>query len=234
MIITEQTAVGDVAAAIPESVRVFERHGLDFCCGGRTPLAVACDEAGLSFADIAQEISAEITPAVLAAPDWTAEPLPRLIDHIVSTYHDALRREVPRLRELADKVAQVHGSKGPGLERIRLIVDALGHDLLTHVLKEEVVLFPAIRRLAAGLPATLPLGASIAVIEAEHDDAGALLRELRTLTDDYVPPTWACGSVRTLYSQLEQLEHALHIHVHLENNVLFARALGGRPVSAAK
>ena len=113
MVITENTTVADIASAIPSSVRIFQRHGIDFCCGGKRPLAVACRERGVSFTEIARTIEASIESGMRDERDWTREPLHVLVDHIVATYHEPLREELPRLESMAAKVLRVHGSKAP-------------------------------------------------------------------------------------------------------------------------
>ena len=228
MNITEHTTVAEIASTLPASVRVFQRHGVDFCCGGRRPLAVVCAEQGVSFAEMARDIqtAAAIPPA--DARDWTAASLASLIDHIIATYHDVLRTELPRLDTLAAKAAQAHVSRAPFLVRVAAIVGELSGELRDHMAKEETVLFPAIRAVEVGhaFDAMLVPGA-VAVLEAEHDRAGALLGELRRITDGYVAPDWSCATLRALYQGLAELEAAMHVHVHLENNVLFPRAIAG-------
>ena len=225
MVITEHTSVGDIAAAIPSSVRVFQRHGIDFCCGGRTPLSVACRERGVPFTDVVRAVEESATPAGPEDRDWTREPLGALIDHIVRTYHMPLRDELPRLEAMAAKVARVHGAKAPHLARVDALVPELSADLTLHMQKEEGMLFPAINALAADRAPGIPIGAPIHVMEHEHDRAGEVLAELREITGGYVAPPWACGTFQALYQGLAELESDMHQHVHLENNVLFPRAL---------
>jgi regulator of cell morphogenesis and NO signaling len=226
MTITEHTPVADIASAFPSSVRVFQRHGIDFCCGGKTPLAVACQEHGVAFAAIVRDIEAAAHAPAHDERDWNHEPLHALIEHVVSTYHDPLREELPRLEAMAAKVSWVHGARASHLARLEAVVSELSAELTTHMRKEEMVLFPAIRTIekGRGRPA-VPISAPISVMEAEHDHAGALLSELRTMTDGYVAPSWACQTFRALYDGLSELEDAMHVHVHLENNILFPRAL---------
>jgi regulator of cell morphogenesis and NO signaling len=226
MLISETTTVAEVASTLPSSVRVFQRYGIDFCCGGKTALASACQVQGVSYADLVDAIEASAQQPTADARDWNREPLHAIADHIVATYHEPLREELPRLEAMAAKVHRVHGGKAPYLARLDAIVSELSADLRSHMHKEETVLFPAIRAVAAGSGrAPIPISAPITVMEAEHDHAGALLSELRAITDGYVAPEWACQTFRALYHGLADLEAAMHVHVHLENNVLFPRAV---------
>jgi regulator of cell morphogenesis and NO signaling len=224
MTITESTTVAEIASALPASVRLFQRHGIDFCCGGRTPLAVACEQQGLSFTDVARDIEALEAAPALESRDWAKEPLPALIDHILTAYHAPLGEELPRLESMASRVAHVHGSRASFLHALEKTVLELSSELRGHMRKEELVLFPAIRAIVAGESAR-PVSAPIQVMEDEHDDAGALLAELRRLTGNYEAPEWACGTFRALYAGLAELESEMHMHVHLENNILFPRTL---------
>src|SRR5688572_11397041 len=226
MTITESTTVADIASSFPSSVRVFQRHGIDFCCGGKTSLAVACHEQGVPVADLVRAIEASTRTAEPEDRDWNAEPLHVLINYIVATYHLPLREELPRLESMAAKVSRVHGAKAPHLTRLEAIVSELSADLRAHMGKEELVLFPAIRAVERGQgQPSVPLAAPIGVMEDEHDRAGALLSELRAISDGYVTPVWACQTFRALYHGLSELEAAMHVHVHLENNILFPRVL---------
>jgi regulator of cell morphogenesis and NO signaling len=135
-----------------------------------------------------------------------------------------LRAELPRLEAMALKDAAVHGDKEPALRQIEDVLGELSADLNEHMIKEEHVLFPAIRSVDAGT-ARMPISTPISVMEHEHDRAGALLAELRHLSADYVPPAWGCATLRAFYEGLAELEASMHVHVHLENNVLFPRAL---------
>ena len=162
--------------------------------------------------------------------DWLHESQGNLTSHIVTAYHQPLREELPRLQAMAVKVARVHGGKAPYLARLDAIVAELSADLMTHMQKEAMILFPAIDALAhgaAGRP--FPIAMPIAVMETEHDHAGNLLEELRAITSGYQVPDWGCWTLRALYQGLAELEAAMHVHVHvdvhLENNVLGPRAL---------
>jgi regulator of cell morphogenesis and NO signaling len=226
MTITEQTTVAEIVSALPSSVRVLQRHGIDFCCGGKTPLGAACREHGVPFAELAGAIEASSAQPANDVRDWNRESLHALIDHIVTTYHDSLREELPRLESMSAKVARVHGIKAPHLRRVEALLMALSADLRAHIHKEEMVLFPAIRAIERRDGSSLAtIETPIAVMELEHDRAGGQLSELRAVTRGYVAPEWACETLRALYHGLSELESAMHVHVHLENNVLFPRAL---------
>lgn len=231
MTITETTTVAEIASAIPSSVRVFQRHGIDFCCGGKIPLAVVCEQQGLSFADVIAAIEASAARPPVDDRDWTHESLDRLIAHIVDAYHNPLRTELPRLETMATRVLHVHGATASHLARLDAIVAELAEDLQTHMRKEEMVLFPAIRATELGRQGAMPIATPIGVMEHEHDRAGALLAELRTITGGYRAPDWACETYRALYHGLSEMEAQMHVHVHLENNILFPRALASVHVS---
>ena len=231
MTITERTTVADIAATIPSSVTIFERAGIDFCCGGRRPLAVACDEAGVPFEEMARAITAAEAQRPDAQRDWLTTPLTELADHIVDTYHAQHREQLPQLQAWTRRAVAAHGGAHPGLfETIERTLADLTTELQDHMNMEERILFPAIRARERGdwNPA-IPLAGVIRAMEQEHDDAGAAIAELRRVTQGYEAPHWACATVKALYSGLGELEAALHVHVHLENNVLFPRALALTP-----
>jgi regulator of cell morphogenesis and NO signaling len=221
---TPTATLADIVNANPAAARILERHRLDYCCGGRHTLATACTDAGVDPAVVQAELD-----AAGAGPEagWTAMDAATLVDHIESTHHRYLHEELPRLSELAAKVLGVHGGRHGELAAVARTYEALRADLEPHLAKEEQVLFPMIRQLAAAGPAAPPTfhGGSIAspirVMLLEHDRAGELLAELRTLTGDYAPPHDACASYTALYLGLAELEADTHLHVHKENNVLF-------------
>lgn len=218
--VSRTTPVGELAARHPLATRVFARHHIDFCCGGGRPLGDVCEKQGLDVDAVLSEIENELAPAE-DRQRWDLAPLGTLIDHIVNRYHLALREELPRLEAMARKVARVHGDKDP--ERLEALLQTfliLKAELDEHMLKEEQVLFPMIRR-GHGAGADHP----IAVMVREHQGAGDGLNRIRVLTGDYTVPPEACNTWRALWHGLEALETDLHEHIHLENNILFPRAL---------
>ena len=230
MSISPETTVADIATAAPATIRIFQHHHIDFCCGGRIPLAQACAERGLETDLVLTQLQAATSPAT-AEPTWADASLAALISHIQSRYHEPLRTELPRLEAMVAKVLNRHGDKLPDvLPPLYETFVSLRHELLEHMLKEDRVLFPVIAALEAGAPLPVADAAAwmpspVAVMEAEHEAAGAALARMRTLTNDYTPPEWACPTFRGLYFGLAQLETDMHLHVHLENNVLFPRAM---------
>ena len=214
---TPTTPVGDIATEQPLATRVFARHGIDFCCGGGIPVGEACRARGLDPDAVLREIAAETAPPGLRATRWRDEPVTALVDHLLEAYHRPLWEELPRLDAMAEKVLAVHHDKDPErLGTLRELVAALRADLEPHMMKEEQVLFPMIR--AGHVP-----DGPIAVMEAEHEAVGELLRRVRVVTGDFTVPAEACNTWRALWAGLEALERDLHEHIHLENNVLFPR-----------
>lgn len=221
MMIQPNATLADLATAYPAASRVFHRLGLDYCCGGRRTVLEACESRGLEARDVLEEIE-NSQPEAAAGTPWSERPLSELIDHIVRHYHEALRRELPELVALAEKVERRHAEKASrpaGLaEHLRRIHAAV----LEHLEKEEQVLFPMILA-GHGVGAAGP----VQVMEQEHRDHAANLARTRALAHDLVPPEEACTSWRALYLRLHELEAQLMEHIHLENYVLFPRALRG-------
>jgi regulator of cell morphogenesis and NO signaling len=221
MPIQADTTVGRIAAEHPIATRVFARHQIDFCCGGGRPIAEICEAKDLDIEAILAEIQEELSSAEPDDERWTEAPLTELIDHIVESYHRRLDEELPRLELMAKKVLRVHGDKAPDV--LPALVDTflgLRSELEDHMAKEEQILFPMIRE-GQGASTVAP----ISMMEHEHDSAGRALRRIRELTDDYQVPEGACNTWRALWHGLAALEEDMHQHIHLENNILFPRAL---------
>ena len=228
--ITADRTVGELVTESPGRSRVFEEHGIDYCCGGKKPLAEACATKGVSAADLIQQLTdADAAASEEDGTDYSAMALDDLVVHIVSTHHAYLGRELPRLEQMAEKVAKVHGEKDSRLGELAEVVNALVAELTAHMMKEERILFPVIQQLAQSdtMPA-IPFGTvanPIRAMEAEHDSAGGALERLRELTDGFTPPDWACNTYRALFDGLRELESDLHQHIHKENNILFPKAI---------
>ncbi len=223
MEITSEMTLGEVVTDHPSLARELERRGLDYCCGGGRTLADACANLRLDPHTIVTELSN--TAGAESRGEWASMDAAALVDHLELTHHRYLWDEMPRLSALADKVLGAHGARHPEINEIRRCWDEIRADLEPHLLKEEKMLFPMIRELAAAKTAPdLPCGSltnPISVMLREHDGVGELMAQLRTLTNDYRPPSDGCASYQAWFADLEALESDTHLHIHKENNLLF-------------
>ena len=233
-VITEKT-VRELAIENAGATKIFEKLGIDYCCGGNQTLEEACRSASIPVDRVLRSLDEATAPSTANSEDrdWQAEPLGDLISHITTTHHKYTREAIARLTPLAAKVCSVHGANHPELLQIRDLFTGLAQELAAHLMKEEMVLFPYIVRMEEAvvektpvLPA--PFGTVenlVSMMEHEHDSAGKALRGMRELSRGYAPPSDACVSYQTLYKALAELEADLHQHIHLENNILFPRAI---------
>lgn len=219
--------IGTIVAADWRAAAVFERFGIDFCCGGSRSVADACHSVGVDLAEVEREVE-QLSPGEAAedVSQWTVD---RLVDHILQTHHAYVRSALPRIAGYLTKLTDVHGARHPELVQIGAGFDTLSGDFLQHMLKEEHVLFPYIRELAGRTwLGPSPFGTvenPIRMMEREHEDASRQVREIRRLADGYTPPPDGCTTYRVCFEELAQFERDLLRHVHLENNVLFPRAV---------
>lgn len=222
-----ETTVGAIVAAQPLLARVFERVGIDYCCGGKKTLAAACAARGLDASTFVAVLEAVPFGAPENAVDAAAMSLTALADHIERTHHVYVKEELPVLLEQAERVAAKHGDRDPALREVAALVRQITEEMFQHMAKEEVVLFPLVRGLDDGeRPSHCgSLANPIAQMEHEHADAGQALARLRELTHGFIAPAEACNTLRALLAGLARFEADLHLHVHKENNVLFPRAL---------
>lgn len=208
----------------PATARVFQAQGIDFCCRGDVTVDVACAERNLDPVAVCEALRAAVAEGeARAADDVRALSTAALTARIVDRHHGYLRRVLPWLVQLSNKVARVHGAGDERLLEVRDLVAALEELLIPHLDQEEEVLFPA---LVARAPDRALVERELLAMRAEHEEVGARLARLRRLTDDYAAPTWACTSYRTLLADLLDLETDLLRHVHLENHALLPRFLG--------
>lgn len=214
----ERNTLAAIVADNPATARVLQRHGLDFCCGGRRTLAEACQRANLDSGQILVELDEADAP--IGEIDVTGLSQTELVRHILRRYHEPLRPELARLLEMTRKAERVHGDKPEWPSSLREHLEAAFAAIADHLAKEERILFPAIEA-GRGFLARMP----ILVMMREHDDHGVNLEAIRELTNGYRPPAAACATWRILYRGLEDLELDLMKHIHVENNILFPRAL---------
>lgn len=228
MTITETTQVAEVASKFPATIRVFQRNGVDFCCGGKRPLSEVCEESGIAFDGLKGELQAAIDGPAPAVPSLVDMPLEQLTRWIVERYHVWLKDEMPRMSQMMDKVLRVHGERHPELAAVARTYAAIQADIVPHLMKEEQILFPYIERLASRDVGSSCFGTvenPIRMMEYEHEVVGGLLAELRRLTSGYTAPEDACNTFRGLYHAFSELEKDTHEHIHVENNILHPRAL---------
>lgn len=230
-------SVGEVVSEDYRRAATFKRHGIDFCCGGGQSVEDACERVGAPYEEVERQLRTAPGPsAPVTHPDprgWSAD---FLADYIVNVHYRYVRETLPVLRQFSEKVARVHGEAHPELVRIRGLVQELADELSEHMAQEETVLFPYIKGLSsqrwdpAGdpLPARPVLGDRgdiLQAMEEDHDAAGALMRQIRGLSNGFTPPEGACRTYYATFATLEEFEEDLHRHVHLENNVLFPEAV---------
>ena len=229
---SEET-LGQIVATDLRKAQIFKKYGLDFCCGGKKTVKQACAEKGLDVTKIEHELQqADKIPLSRPLPygDWS---LDFLSDYIVNTHHSYVNKNLPDIKAFAEKVMKVHGAQHPELVRINKLVQEIYAELTAHMAKEEKVLFPYIKELVAANKNTTPLHAPhfgsvqtpINMMEMEHELVGKNLEEIRILSSNYLLPQDACASYSLLYRLLDEFEEDLHLHIHLENNILFPKAL---------
>lgn len=224
--------VGDIVASDFRTAGVFERFGIDFCCGGHRSLADACHEATVDPLDVVRALGALPPLSIDAGENVGNWEVARLIDHIVDVHHAYVREALPLIGGYLVKLQRVYGNRHPELEAIAQQFGGMSAELAQHMLKEERVLFPYVRELAVRKNgcgrAPSPFGTvenPIRMMEREHREAADALRNIRGLTANYSAPADGCATYAACMAELERFERDLHRHVHLENNVLFPRAV---------
>ena len=231
MTVQVNQAVREIVTSNPGAARTLEKFGIDYCCGGEKSLADACSFAKVSMEQVVQEL--QRPQMQVEVRDWQKAPLAELAAFIVSKHHVFTREEIARLVPLIAKVVGVHGQNHPELREIQGLFRGLADELTMHMMKEERMLFPYIALLEEALskgrrPAPPMFGTvqnPVRMMTLEHDSAGDALRKIREITGGYTAPEDACISYRTLYRALLAFEADLHQHIHLENNILFPRAV---------
>jgi regulator of cell morphogenesis and NO signaling len=228
-----ETRVGQIALANPASRRILEDAGIDYCCGGGKSLREACMHADVPAEEILNRLQQQSESAGPEEAQWAAAPLADLTRHIQDHHHQYVRDSIPRIRTLLSKVRERHAANHPEIGRIEGLFSEVAREMLMHMQKEEHVLFPyidAVERSANGNGPLEPpffqtVKNPIHMMMREHDAAGELVRQIRVASSEYKPPTDACTTFRATYQELQQFEEDLHLHVHLENNILFPRAV---------
>ena len=227
MSLSNSKIIGEIVAETPAAARVFERLGIDYVCGGKHPIGEVCERKGLGL----EELSAEIELAArMEIPtetrDWNTAPLAEVIRHILVTHHLYLENALPAMDRLVTRIADLDGDRFPELAPpLKKIFQQMEQDLTAHLREEETVQFPAIIQMEkmGGCAGAMPDG-PLTRLEHDHDEAGRALEEMRGITNNFTPPPGANRNLRTLYRELKVFESDMVRHLHIENNILFARA----------
>ena len=228
----ENLTVAEVVTHNIKAGDVFQKNGIDFCCGGNVALKAICEKNKISFDTVVQDLEVALNE-VSTAHNYDSWDLDFLSEYIINTHHKYVQEATVALIQYSDKVARVHGDNHPEVVEINKDFHALAQELEMHMHKEEMILFPFIKQLANAKKNNLTLAQPhfgtiqnpINMMEAEHDGAGDIIKNIKSLTNDFTPPEGACNTFKLLYSKLEEFQNDLFQHIHLENNILFPKAI---------
>ena len=228
----ESKTVADLVTENIKTAHIFKKYGIDFCCGGGISVKRAAEKASISYADLERDLLG-VENTTGRADNYNSWKLDFLTDHIINVHHGYVEENIPLVAQYAARVVQVHGSHYPELVQIQQLFSEVSKELGAHMKKEELILFPFIKKMvkakSEGTAFTPPhfgtVDNPIKMMEAEHEEAGEIFRRIAVLTNNYTPPQGACNTFRAFYAKLEEFEQDLHHHVHLENNILFPKAL---------
>ncbi|MCI2228112.1 iron-sulfur cluster repair di-iron protein [Polaribacter sp. MSW13] len=232
MNLTEDNTVAEIVIKNIKTADVFKKYGIDFCCGGGITLKKACDKKNISLEKLEKEL-VNIHNSTSKSYNYDSWKLDFLADHIEQIHHAYVAENTPILLQYAEKVAKVHGHHYVEVIKINKLFKAVAQELAAHMKKEELILFPFIKRLVKadreGVKVKMPHFGSvnnpITMMEEEHESAGNILKEIKQLSNNYTPPDGACNTFKALYAKLDEFEQDLHEHIHLENNILFPKAI---------
>ena len=230
--LTSDRTVGEIVADNYRSAKVFEKHGIDFCCGGKVALAAICTNKGIDLAAITAELEAVKSEPVERSQNYASWEMSFLADYIINAHHSYIKENIRPIAACTHKIAAVHGENHPEVIEIAAIFDKIASDLATHLLEEEEVFSPAIKRAVATRKAgAAPEAKDIETIKTsldklghEHEEIGDAIHTIRHLAKEYAIPDDVCNTFVVTYRKLKEFEDDLHKHVHLENNILFLKA----------
>lgn len=226
--LAEQT-LGNIVAGNFKAAAVFEKYQLDFCCGGKQTLATACIDKNISLQAVSAALDTMETDkkTMMLFNEMTQSDL---IGYLLIHHHFYVKQSMPQILQHLEKVATKHGDKNPYMRKVFSIFQTLNVEMLHHMQKEEQILFPMIKAAAEQSGETAStlkakLGMIISEMESEHETAGGSMETIKILTNNYEPPYDACNTFKVSLAELKEFEEDLHKHVHLENNVLFPKAI---------
>ncbi|MFB6305525.1 MAG: iron-sulfur cluster repair di-iron protein [Flavobacteriales bacterium] len=229
----QQENVGDMVANDYRKAEIFRKYGIDFCCGGKKTIDEVCEKKNIDKNTLTDELEELDKDKEEAIEDYNKWPLDKLADHIINKHHTYVNDSLPMLDELSKKVAKVHGEAQPEVKEIAQHYEEVANELRMHMQKEETMLFPFIKDMEKAKrnneSVTPPMFGTVKnpinMMEKEHDSAGGNMEKIRELSSNYTPPEHACNSYKVLYAKLGEFEEDLHQHIHLENNILFPKAI---------
>ncbi len=229
----QQETIGQIAAKDLRKAEVFKKYGIDFCCGGKKTVREACAEKGIDASIVEQELQQPVANVTNANMNFTEWNIDFLADYVVNTHHNYVRKYLPEITAYSSKVAKVHGAHHPELAQIDDLVGKVNAELSAHMVDEETILFPRVKEIVNAQKNNSPysiegreaLEALIDETEKEHDSVGRAMEKIRELSDNYAIPSDACASYKLLFKMLEEFESDLFIHIHLENNIMFPKAI---------
>lgn len=233
MHITEDSIVGELVAADYRTAAIFKARGIDFCCKGNRSIADACERKHVDISALIEDLQQAMQCQESAATDYTSWPLDLLADYVEKKHHRYVETKIPQIKPFLEKVARVHGDMHPELLEIEQLFNKTAGELTMHMKKEELMLFPFIRKMvraqenneAAGTPMFGTVENPVAQMKHDHDEEGERFRKIAALSDNYTPPLDACNTYRVTLALLKEFEEDLHLHIHLENNILFPKAI---------
>jgi regulator of cell morphogenesis and NO signaling len=229
----KEETIGDIVTKDYRKAQVFKSFGIDFCCGGKKTIAEVCEKKGIDPVKVTNALEQAGAETATSENDFLKWDIGFLTDYIINIHHQYVKETTPFVIELANKVAKVHGAEHPEVITVAQLFNKVGQDLMLHLDKEEKILFPFIKELAAvqrnggSIPESAFGNVSnpIQMMESEHEEAGEALHTIREITNNFTLPAGACNSYTILYKKLNEYENDLHRHVHLENNILFPKAI---------
>lgn len=224
--------VADIVTENIKTAHVFKKYGIDFCCGGGISIQKACEKANVDFSELEKDLL-NVENTTTRANDYNNWSLDFLADHITNVHHGYIEDNNMLLKQYAERVAKVHGHHYTELLEIKELVNEVTGDLSAHCKKEELILFPFIKRMLKSKKEGVELPQAhfgtvdnpIKMMEDEHEEAGDIFKTIAQLSNNFTPPEGACNTYRAFYAKLEEFEQDLHHHIHLENNILFPKAL---------
>lgn len=229
MTISKEQIIGELVAKDYRAASVFKEEGIDFCCNGNRSIEAACQASNLDSAEVINKLQRILRSNGTGDIDFQSWDLDLLVDYIEKKHHRYVETTIPELKAYLKKIADAHGENHPELHEIEALFSASAGELTTHMKKEELILFPYVRKMVRSKELETPgfgsVSNPIAMMMSEHDNEGVRFRKIAELSSNYTPPSDGCNTYKVAYSMLQEFENDLHKHIHLENNILFPKAI---------